>query len=184
VDDDELIGAARTSGSNEILIATQGGKSIRFNEAHVRAMGRGAAGVRAITTREGDWAVGMEVVQAGRSILTVTEHGFGKRSEIDDYREQNRGGQGIITIKTTERNGSVVGVVQVGGEDEIMLITSGGKILRMLVSTIPVMGRNTQGVRLMEANEGERIVSVARIAEAEAEEGIPAGSGEAAPPES
>jgi len=180
-DGDELIGAARTGGSDEILIATQGGKSIRFNESDVRGMGRSAAGVRAITTREGDWAVGMEVIRAGASILTVTENGFGKRSEIADYREQNRGGQGIITIKTTERNGSVVGVVQVGDEDEVMLITSGGKILRMRVSTIPVMGRNTQGVRLMEANEGERIVSVARLAEAEAEEEPSGGNGGDAP---
>ena len=171
---DELIGAARTSGSDKILIATRGGKSIRFHESHVRAMGRAAAGVRAISVKGDDHAVGMEILRPGESILTVTENGFGKRSPLDDYREQNRGGQGIITIKTTDRNGSVVGILQMTDEDEMMLITSGGKILRMQVSGIPVMGRNTQGVRLMEPGPEDRVVSVARVAEREEE-------GEAAP---
>jgi DNA gyrase subunit A len=166
-DGDELIGAARTTGENELLVATQQGKAIRFHESQVRPMGRSAAGVRAISTREDDEAVGMEVVQPGHTILTVTENGFGKRTELEEYREQNRGGQGIITIKTTERNGSVVGILQVSNEDEVMLITSVGKILRMRVPSIPIIGRNTQGVRLMEAGEGERIVSIARLAEAD-----------------
>jgi DNA gyrase subunit A len=164
---DELIGAARTTGQNEILVATQGGKSIRFHESQVRPMGRSAAGVRAITTREDDSAVGMEVVQPGHTILTVTENGYGKRTDLGEYREQNRGGQGIITIKTTARNGNVVGILQVSDEDEVMLITSGGKVLRLRVTTIPIIGRNTQGVRLMEAGEGDRMVSIARLAEAE-----------------
>jgi DNA gyrase subunit A len=190
-DGDELIGAARTTGQNEILVATQGGKSIRFQESQVRPMGRSAAGVRAITTREDDSAVGMEVLQPGRTILTATENGFGKRTHLDEYREQNRGGQGIITIKTTERNGSVVGILQVADEDEIMLITSGGKVLRLRVKTIPIIGRNTQGVRLMDAEEGDRIVSIARLAESEspsesASEASPDASSDAAsdaPPE-
>jgi DNA gyrase subunit A len=166
---DEVIGAARTNGSAEILVATRGGKSIRFNESQVRGMGRAAAGVRAIVTRGDDLAVGMEVLRPGATILTVTERGFGKRSPLDDYREQNRGGQGIITLKVTGKNGPVVGIHQVNQEDELMLITTGGKLLRLHVGTIPTMGRNTQGVRLMEPGDGERIVSLAHMAEAEDE---------------
>ena len=165
-EDDELIGAARTSGNDEVIVVTQAGKAIRFSESQVRAMGRTAAGVRAITTRADDLAVGMEILHPDRSILTITENGFGKRSKLDDYREQNRGGQGIITIKTTTRNGPVVGISQVTDEDEIMLITSNGKILRMTVDGIPTMGRNTQGVRLMDTEGGERVVSVAKLADA------------------
>jgi DNA gyrase subunit A len=162
-DGDELIGAARTGGTDEILIATQDGKSIRFKEDQVRPMGRGAAGVRAISTREGDDAVSMEVLEAGQTVLTVTERGYGKRSPLDDYREQNRGGQGIITIKTSERNGSVVAVLQVSERDEIMLVTNAGKVIRMRVSGVPTIGRNTQGVRLMEIGDDEQVVSVTRL---------------------
>ena len=101
------------------------------------------------------------------SHLTVTEQGYGKRTPLAEYREQNRGGQGIITIKTTNRNGLVVGILQIADEDEVMLVTDAGKVIRMRVSGIPTMGRNTQGVRVMETADGERVVSVARIAEAE-----------------
>lgn len=132
-------------------------------------MGRAAAGVRGISTPGDDFAVGMELLQPGHTILTVTENGFGKRSPLEDYREQNRGGQGIITIKTTARNGPVVGILQVSHEDEIMLITSAGKILRMHVKGIPIMGRNTQGVRLMEPGEDEKVVSIARLADRDEE---------------
>jgi DNA gyrase subunit A len=170
---DQLIGAARTSGQDEILVATQRGKSIRFHESQVRPMGRTASGVRAITTRENDEAVGMELLRPGKTILTFTEKGYGKRSPLEEYREQNRGGQGIITIKTTPRNGSVVGILQVDDEDEVMLITSGGKILRIRARSIPVMSRNTQGVRLMEASDGERVVSFARLADEESTAAAP-----------
>jgi len=166
---DELIAAARTAGGEQILLATQDGKSIRFLEDQVRPMGRSATGVRGISTREGDATVGMEVLKPGKTILTVTENGFGKRTPLDDYREQNRGGQGIITIKTTERNGRVVGILQVSDGDEIMLITNGGKMIRTRVAEIPTMSRNTQGVRLMEPSEGERVVSVAKLAEGDEE---------------
>jgi DNA gyrase subunit A len=162
---DELIAAARTTGAEQILLATQDGKSIRFGEAQVRPMGRSATGVRGISTREGDATVGMEVLKPGKTILTVSENGFGKRTPLEDYREQNRGGQGIITIKTTERNGKVVGILQVSDGDEIMLITNGGKMIRTRVGEIPTMSRNTQGVRLMEPSEGEIVVSVAKLAE-------------------
>jgi len=170
-DEDELIAAARTKEGDQILLATQDGKSIRFNEDQVRAMGRAATGVRGISTREGDATVGMEVLKPGKTILTVSENGYGKRSPLEEYREQNRGGQGIITIKTTERNGQVVGILQVDQRDEIMLITSGGKMIRTRVAEIPTMSRNTQGVRLMEPSEGERVVSVAKLVEEDDEEG-------------
>ncbi len=164
---DELIGVARTSGSAEIVVASRSGKSIRFHESQVRAMGRTATGVRGIAIREDEGAVGMEVLRPGASILTVTERGYGKRSPLEDYREQNRGGYGIITIKTSARNGPVIAVLQVDDQDEVMLISSGSKVLRLRTDGIPTMGRNTQGVRLMELDADERIVSVARVAERE-----------------
>jgi DNA gyrase subunit A len=109
----------------------------------------------------------MDVLVPGKSILSITERGYGKRSLLEEYREQNRGGQGIITIKTTDRNGMVVGTVQVDDEDELMLITDGGKVLRLRVHEISTMGRNTQGVRIMETAPDERVVAVARMAERE-----------------
>jgi DNA gyrase subunit A len=166
---DELIGAERTSGEDEVLVATRDGKSIRFHESQVRPMGRAAGGVRAIATRAEDDAVAMEVLRPGKTILTVTERGYGKRSQLDEYREQNRGGQGIITIKTTDRNGAVVGVLQVADDDEVMVVSNAGKVLRVRVSGIPTIGRNTQGVRIMETAPDERVVSVARLAESEEE---------------
>jgi DNA gyrase subunit A len=163
--DDELISVGRTSGQNEVIIATQGGKSIRFNESDVRPMGRTAAGVRGIAIGSDDKVVGMEILAPGATILTVTENGFGKRTPLKDYRVQKRGGQGIITIRTSDRNGKVVGVSQVLDDDELMLITNGGKVLRCKVSTISTMGRATQGVRVMNLGKGEQLVAVARLAE-------------------
>jgi len=169
-DDDELISACRTNGSQEILIATKGGKSIRFPESHVRAMGRTAAGVRGITLQSGDELVGMEILSPGATILTVTARGFGKRTPLEDYRLQKRGGQGVITIRTTARNGEVVGVAQVVEDDEVMLITNGGKVLRCPVSGISTMGRATQGVRVMDLASAESLASMARLAEADVSE--------------
>ena len=163
--DDELISVGRTSGQNEVIIATQAGKSIRFNESDVRPMGRTAAGVRGISIGSDDEVVGMEILAPGATILTVTENGFGKRTPLEDYRVQKRGGQGIITIRTSDRNGKVVGVSQVLDDDELMLITNGGKVLRCKVSTISTMGRATQGVRVMNLGKGEQLVAVARLAE-------------------
>ena len=164
-EDDELIGVGRTSAHNEVILASKRGKSIRFDESQVRAMGRSATGVRGINVSGSDEVVGMEVLTPGATILTVTEKGYGKRTPLDDYRVQNRGGQGIITIKTTDRNGPVVGVAQVVDEDQLMLITNGGKVLRCAATGISVMGRNTQGVRIMDLGEGETLVSIARLAE-------------------
>jgi DNA gyrase subunit A len=164
-DGDELIGVGRTGPHNQVILASKGGKSIRFDESQVRAMGRTATGVRGINVSGDDEVVGMEVLVPGATILTVTERGYGKRTPLDDYRLQNRGGSGIITIKTTERNGTVVGVAQVVDEDQLMLITNGGKVLRCAANGISVMGRNTQGVRIMDLGDDETLVSIARMAE-------------------
>jgi DNA gyrase subunit A len=164
---DEVIGAARTTGSQEVILATKRGKSIRFPEDQVRPMGRTATGVWGIRLQPGDEVVGMEILLPGATILTVTANGYGKRTPLEDYRVQNRGGQGIITIRTTARNGDVVGVIQVVDDDQVMLITDGGQVLRCRVSGISTMGRATQGVRLMDLEAPEKIVSVARLAERE-----------------
>jgi DNA gyrase subunit A len=168
---DELIAAIRTNGDQEVLIASKNGKSIRFPESDVRPMGRTAAGVRGMSLIDGDEVVGMEILSPGATILTVTENGFGKRTPLDDYRVQKRGGQGIITIRTSERNGKVVRVAQVMEDDEVMLITNRGKILRCKVAGISTMGRATQGVRVMGLAEDEKLVAMARIAEQDVADG-------------
>jgi DNA gyrase subunit A len=164
-DGDELIAAARTAGSQEIIIATRSGKSVRFQETDVRPMGRAAMGVRGATLVGDDQVVGMEILSPGATILSVTQNGYGKRTPLDDYRLQRRGGQGIITIRTSARNGPVIGVAQVTDADQVMLITDGGKVLRCRVSGISTMGRATQGVTLMDLAEGEKLVSITRLAE-------------------
>jgi DNA gyrase subunit A len=166
--DDELIAAARTAGSQQVLIATRTGKSVRFEETDVRPMGRTAMGVRGVSLVGDDRVVGMEILSPGATILSVTQNGFGKRTPLDDYRLQKRGGQGIITIRTSARNGPVIGVAQVTDDDEVMLITDGGKVLRCRVSGISTMGRATQGVTLMDLAEGEKLVSITRLAESDA----------------
>ncbi|NNL67871.1 MAG: DNA gyrase subunit A, partial [Myxococcales bacterium] len=164
---DEVVSAQRTTGSQEVIIASRSGKSIRFPEEQARAMGRTAGGVRGMALGKEDEVVGMEILRPGAHILTVTEKGYGKRTPLDDYRVQNRGGQGIITIRTSARNGPVVGVSQVVDEDQMMLITNGGKVLRCKVGGISKMGRATQGVRLMDLKAGEQIVAMAKLAEEE-----------------
>jgi DNA gyrase subunit A len=166
-DDDELIAASRTNGRHEVIIASSEGKSIRFPEDQVRPMGRTAAGVRGMALRAGDGVVGMEILSPGATVLTVTERGYGKRTPLEDYRIQRRGGQGIITIRTSARNGPVVAVTQVVDDDEVMLITDGGKVLRARVSGISTMGRATQGVRIMNLAADEKLVSMARRADDE-----------------
>jgi DNA gyrase subunit A len=170
-DDDELIAAIRTTGEQEVLIASKNGKSIRFPEDQVRPMGRTAAGVRGMGLGVGDEVVGMEILSPGATILTVTEKGYGKRTPLEEYRLQKRGGQGVITIRTTARNGKVARAVQVVDDDEVMLITDGGKVLRCPVSGISTMGRATQGVRVMKLKTGESLVSMARLAESDVSDG-------------
>jgi DNA gyrase subunit A len=163
--DDELIAACRTNGQQEVTIASKEGKSIRFPESQVRPMGRTAAGVRGMSLLAADEVVGMEILSPGATILTITRNGYGKRTPLEAYRLQKRGGQGVITIRTTERNGKVVGVAQVVDDDEVMMITDRGKVLRSRVAGISTMGRATQGVRVMNLGAGEKLVSVARLAE-------------------
>ncbi len=166
---DKLITVALTDGKQDVLLASRNGKSIRFREEDARPMGRVTRGVRGMTLEDDDVVIGMEIVNdmTGSTLFTVTEHGFGKRTELTEYRRQSRGGKGVITIKTTERNGCVVDIKQVTDENDLMLITDQGKIIRMPVAGFSVIGRNTQGVRLMVTEENERIVAVARLAEKE-----------------
>ena len=166
---DKLISVALTDGKQDVLLASRHGKSIRFRESDARPMGRVTRGVRGISLEDDDVLIGMEIINdlSGSTIFTATENGFGKRTELVEYRLQTRGGKGVITIKTTERNGCVVAIKQVTDEHDLMLISDQGKILRVPVSGFSVIGRNTQGVRLMVTEENERIVAVARLAEKE-----------------
>lgn len=164
-ENDEIISAALTGGNDDVLLVTRNGMSARFNEKDIRAMGRVASGVRGIKLSTDDEVVGSVVFSSDSSILTVTENGYGKRSSADDYPRHKRGGKGVFAIKACERNGKIVGAVQVNDEDEIMLITNGGKIIRMNMEHVRVIGRNTQGVRLINLNKGEKVVGMDRLAE-------------------
>ena len=169
---DELISACLTDGTKEVLLSTRDGKAIRFNEEDARALGRTARGVRGITLEEGDGLVAMEIVSPqnqGASILSVTENGYGKKTVIDEYPLQSRGGKGVITIKTSARNGKMLGVQQITEQDDVMLITDKGKIIRLRGSEISVIGRNTQGVKLIELEPGEKVMALARLAEKDEE---------------
>ena len=163
--DDELIVAAITDGDSQVVLASRSGKTIRFTETDVRITGRTAQGVRGIRLGAGDAVVSMAVVNTEGTLLTVTEKGYGKRSRVEDYRFQTRGGQGVINIKTTTRNGNVVAVPFVNEEDEVMAITAQGMILRLLVQDFNILGRITQGVRLMDLDGGDKVVAVAKLAE-------------------
>ncbi|WP_224983985.1 DNA gyrase subunit A [Geomonas agri] len=170
---DKLISVALTDGKQDVLLATATGKAIRFKEDDVRTVGRVSRGVRGMTLEDEDVVIGMEILNENftdSTIFTVTENGYGKRTEISEYRTQSRGGKGIITIKTTERNGNVVDIKQVVDDNDLMLITDQGKILRVSVAGFSIIGRNTQGVRLMVKEENERVVAVARLAEKEDQE--------------
>jgi DNA gyrase subunit A len=166
---DAVIAVLGTDGKGEIFIGTHDGMAIRFEEGDVRPMGRTAFGVRGITLRDDDFVVAIELVQPGGTLLTVTERGYGKRTEIDEYRVQSRGGVGIINISTSERNGHVVGVACVRDGDELLLITQQGMIIRMPTNDVRAIGRATQGVRLIDVEAEDRVVSVARLVEKEDE---------------
>ncbi len=160
--DDVLVNAAITDGEADILLVASSGKGIRFSEADVRPMGRGAAGVRGIKLPAGHEVIALSIIEDGL-ILTATENGYGKRTPVEEFPVQGRGGQGVIAIQTTERNGRTVGAIQVKDDDEMMLISSNGTLVRTSVSEISVMGRNTQGVRLIRVEPGHRLVGLARI---------------------
>jgi DNA gyrase subunit A len=182
-DEDGVIAVRISDGTGELLIATRNGMAIRFSESDVRSMGRAAYGVRGISLRDDDEVVAMEVVTPGTTILTLTANGYGKRTPIDEYRVTGRGGLGIINIQATERNGRVVGVASVRDTDEVMLITQQGKVLRTAAGTISLIGRNTQGVRLIDMEEGDRAVSLARLEEQDAELGVADSETEHTPPD-
>jgi len=167
---DELIATRMTDGTRNVFLCSLFGKSIRFHESDVRPTGRIARGVRGMSLVEGDQLVGMEVLTHGQTLFTATENGYGKRTLLDEYPVQRRGGKGVITIKTNERNGKVVTILVVGDEDEVMLMTDIGKIIRMPIKGISVISRNTQGVKLMGMEPNERLVGAARLAESEDEE--------------
>jgi len=183
---DKLIGVQITDGQREILLGTRQGIVIRFKEDEVRPMGRTAYGVRGITLEEGNEVIGMETItpDSTTSILTVTEGGYGKRTPVTEYRIQGRGGKGIISVKTTERNGPAIGFLQVRDEDEIVLMAAKGKILRCKVDDIRQIGRNTQGVRLLELEDADdRVIGVARLAESVERDDTQSGNGDGGAPE-
>ncbi len=166
---DEVIGVRLTDGGREVILSTRFGQAIRFDESEVRPMGRGTYGVKGMTLDEGDEVIGVDLVEPGGTLLAVSENGYGKRTPMDEYRRTHRGGKGIITMKTTDKTGKVVGVRMVTDDDQIMLGASGGKVIRLRVNEIRVIGRNTQGVRLIGLEDGERVASVARLAERDEE---------------
>ncbi|KNY29726.1 DNA gyrase subunit A [Pseudobacteroides cellulosolvens] len=169
-DNDELIDVKLTDGNQDIMLATVKGMSIRFNENDVRSVGRVSQGVKGIDLEEDDYVIGMEVCSENLCLLVVTENGFGKRSELDEYKVQSRAGKGILTYRVTSKTGNLAGVKLVDENDDIMLISSDGTIIRMNVSEISILGRATQGVTLMRMNEGDKVVCVARIVKEEESE--------------
>ncbi len=160
---DELIEVGLTDGTNEIILATRNGQAIRFSEENVRPMGRTAYGVKGINLGKGDYVISMVVVNRMTTLLSVTENGFGKRSEIADYRITKRGGKGVINIKATERNGKVVAVREVVDTDEMIMITNKGIVIRSQVGAIRTIGRATQGVKLINLDKGDKVIDVARV---------------------
>jgi DNA gyrase subunit A len=165
-DDDRLIAVTETDGTNDLVIGSRNGMAIRFSESDVRPMGRTAYGVRGMQLREGDEVVGMvEVVGDQGTLLTVCENGYGKRTGVSEYRPQSRGGIGLKNVQTSERNGQVVAIAHVTDQDELLLVTEQGQIIRMMAGDLRPIGRDTQGVKLMDLAEGDRIVSIAALSE-------------------
>ena len=162
-EDDTLIGVAITDGNQNIMMFSSDGKAIRFNEGDVRSMGRTASGVRGFRLREGEKIISLIVASEG-AVLTVTENGYGKRTEVEKFRLQGRGGSGVIAMQTSERNGEVVGALLVSDNDELMIITDGGTLVRTRISEISVVGRSAQGVRVIRLDTNEKVVGVDKIA--------------------
>jgi len=169
-EDDQLVSVCLTSGRDDLLIASRNGKAIRFKETDARPLGRASQGVRGIRLKQGDELVGMVVVDQESTLLTITENGYGKRTIFGKYPTQNRGGQGVIDIKTTDRNGPVVGIKSVKPGDDIMVVTSDGVVIRMESDGVSEIGRNTQGVRIMRLGDGNKVMSLAKIMKEDQEE--------------
>ncbi len=178
IDGDELVTVKMTDGNNDIIIGTEKGMAIRFNEQDVRDMGRTSTGVRGINLGKGDKVIGFIVVRSSSTLLVVTDKGFGKRSHINDYRITKRGGKGIITIKTGEKTGNLISLMEVNDTDELVIITSKGMVMRQSVKALRVMGRNTQGVRLIRLNDDDSIADIARVVSEEQELGSNGNSNE------
>jgi DNA gyrase subunit A len=168
---DELIAARVTDGTMNVFLGSAEGKSIRFHESDVRSSGRVSRGVRGLMLSKDDHLVGMEVLSHGQTLFAITENGYGKRTSIDEYPIQKRGGKGVITIKTSERNGNVVAIILVSEADDVMIVANSGKLLRIPVSGISIISRNTQGVKLMDIikEESEKVASAVVLAEKEDE---------------
>ena len=175
-EDDRVIAVAETDGAKDLVIGSRNGMAIRFSEADARPMGRTAYGVRGMQLRDGDVVVGMEVVSDDGSLLTVCEKGYGKRTDVGEYRRQTRGGIGLKNVQVSDRNGPVVGIAGVSDGDELLLVTEQGQIIRMKTGDLRPIGRDTQGVRLMDLAEGDRIVSIAALSEPDEEPAEPSGS--------
>ena len=169
---DELIGTAITDGSHDVMLISNSGKTIRFKESDVRAMGRTARGVRGIRMSDGFKMISLIIPSPEKQILTVSENGYGKRTNSDEYPVYGRGGQGVIGMQASERNGKVVGAVQVSESDEIMLISDKGTLVRTRVDEVSVQGRNTQGVRLIRLRDGETLVGLEQVDEPDVEEDL------------
>lgn len=170
---DRLVGVALTDGASDVMLFSSNGKVIRFSEADVRPMGRVSRGVRGMRLADGEEIISLIIAQQEGAILTATEFGYGKRTVLDEYRVQGRGGQGIISIQTSARNGQVVGAVQVCEEDQIMLITDGGTLVRTPVKDVSLVGRNTQGVRLINLSNDEKLVGLERVIEDDDSDDLP-----------
>jgi DNA gyrase subunit A len=157
---EKLVGVAITDGTRDVMLCSSGGKAVRFSEDDVRAMGRNAAGVRGIRLPEGDEVISLIIPDADGQILTASENGYGKLTPVEEFPVHGRGGQGVIAMQTSERNGSLVAAAQVASTDELMLMSSNGTLVRTRASEISVLGRNTQGVRLIRLDDGERLIGV------------------------
>src|SRR5207253_10096342 len=165
-ENDSLIAVMHAHGDEDVIIGTAQGMALRFDQKEARAMGRTAFGVKGITLEEGDRVVGAELARAGTTLLTITENGYGKRTALEEYRLTHRGGKGIIDIKTGERNGKVVATLQVTDADQVMIITNKGTLIRSRVADVSIIGRNTQGVRVMAlSQDGEKVVGATRAPE-------------------
>jgi len=181
-EDDKLVDVALTTGESDIMLFSSGGKVIRFDERDVRSMGRVSRGVRGMRLPEKEKIISLIIAhEEDGAILTATEYGFGKRTHLAEYRVQGRGGQGIISIQTSERNGNVVGAVQVLDEHQIMLITDGGTLVRTPVKDVSIVGRNTQGVKLINLTKKEKLVGLERVLEVEDEDDLEPSDSETAP---
>ena len=166
-DDDELIDVRLTDGEDNVVLVTSKGMCITFDEKDVRPVGRSAQGVLGIRLDEDDFVIGMESILANNkkaTLLAITENGFGKRTELDEYRVQNRGGRGVITYKITQKTGNIVGIRMASEDEDVMLITNSGTIIRIKVKDVSILGRATQGVTLMRTNENEKVVSIETVA--------------------